>query len=916
MTAWVFAFDNPPEVADEQLPGLLGGKGAGLARMTRAGLAVPPGFTLSAECCAHFLKHERWPDGLAEQVRDHLARLEEITGRGFGRGKQPLLVSVRSGAAVSMPGMMDTLLNCGLTPGLAGDTPRFWRLYVQFVRTFVQTVAGITDEALAQTAGAEADQRSRETAEAYLAVYKKQTGRAFPTEPWDLLIECINAVFRSWNRPRAVAYRRRHDIRGLVGTALTVQAMFPSQVSGVLFTQDPNDIEARRIVIEASYGLGEAIVSGDVTPDRFAVKRDDFSRIQTTLGAKAGFVAALGAEPPSNPDAPSLNEQQIAELCALALRVEKHFGRPLDLEWGLADGEFALLQARPIRGLDVLADVDVGRRAEIERLRRLCGGARRVWVIHNLAETARAPTPLTWDILRRFMSGGGGFGRMYRDFGYRPTREVLDDGFLELICGRVYADPERLAQLFWDGMPLTYGVEAIVQDRRVLDRAPSRFDPERLDGRFFVKLPGAIRAMLRSARLMKRLRREAKARFEQDALPPYLEYVRRAREQDLGRLSTGELISELDARRRRVLDEFGAESLKPGFFGGLAYDALETMLRQLMGDAAGAELARTLTLALDGDTTFEQDALLHRLATVKTERAELPAFLERFGHRAAGEMELRVPRWREDTGYLEQIIEQVRRAPGRSPEKIHRDNLRRRAAAEQELPQTLAAWGGSCFREELIENLRDARALLPYREAGKHYLMLGYELLRLVTQELDRRWELDGGVYFLRLDELARFDGERDQLKETLAARKLRWQSAQRLELPDVIDSHHLDQLGLAPPPDDDARELNGDAISSGVATGPACIVFDPREADVGEARYVLVCPSTDPGWTPLFLNACALIVERGGVLSHGAIVARDFGIPAVVCPGATRRIAPGQEVRVDGNRGQVILPAEAATDA
>lgn len=134
----------------------------------------------------------------------------------------------------------------------------------------------------------------------------------------------------------------------------------------------------------------------------------------------------------------------------------------------------------------MLADVDVGRRAEIERLRRQCDGARRVWVIHNLAETARAPTPLTWDILRRFMSGSGdGFGRMYRDFGYRPTREVLDDGFLELICGHVYADPERLAQLFWDGMPLTYDVEAIVKDRRVLDRAPSRFDPERLDGRFF-----------------------------------------------------------------------------------------------------------------------------------------------------------------------------------------------------------------------------------------------------------------------------------------------------------------------------------------------------------------------------------------------------------------------------------------------
>ena len=128
---WVFSFADPlpPEVGDAKH--VLGGKGASLLEMTRAGLQVPPGFTLRTDCCQHYFDNlQHWPTGLEKQVREHLARLEHITGRTFGRGPKPLLVSVRSGAAVSMPGMMDTLLNCGLTPRLAGELgnpPWYWQ---------------------------------------------------------------------------------------------------------------------------------------------------------------------------------------------------------------------------------------------------------------------------------------------------------------------------------------------------------------------------------------------------------------------------------------------------------------------------------------------------------------------------------------------------------------------------------------------------------------------------------------------------------------------------------------------------------------------------------------------------------------------------------------------------------------------
>src|SRR5262249_26520332 len=156
---------------------LVGGKGASLAEMTKAGLNVPPGFTISTVCCDHFLRHEgKWPDGLEGDVRAALARLETSTGRSFGNTADPLLVAVRSGAAVSMPGMMDTVLNVGRPE--AGD-------------------------------------------------------------PWDQLRRAIDAVFLSWNSERAVLYRQHHRIDGLLGTAVTVQAMCQAEGSGVLFTANP-----------------------------------------------------------------------------------------------------------------------------------------------------------------------------------------------------------------------------------------------------------------------------------------------------------------------------------------------------------------------------------------------------------------------------------------------------------------------------------------------------------------------------------------------------------------------------------------------------------------------------------------------------------------------------------------------------
>ena len=914
---YLYFFGDGQCEMDPSRKDILGGKGASLAAMSQAKLPVPPGFTISAECCPIYLASGgKWPEGLEEQVRQGVARLEQMTGRTFGKFPKPLLVSVRSGAAASMPGMMDTILNTGINPGMAASgVLGFWRVYSQFCQMFAKTVAEIpiaefdkTIDALAAESGVhkhEFTEREYELlSKRYFQLYADKTGRPMPTTAWQALVECIEAVFRSWNSERAITYRKQHDIRGVFGTAVNVQVMFPSEISGILFTANPNDLPADEMVIESSYGLGEAVVSGDVTPDRFIVCRNTLALKKTVLGNKAHSVRALGDGTEHSPNTTSLTQEQLKHLADVGMKVEAYFKTPVDVEWGWADGRFNLLQARPIRGLEIARDVEVCRTDEIARLKAMAGASRRVWVGHNLGETLRIPLPLTWDIVKSFMTGDGGFGMMYKDFGYRPSDRVCKEGFLELICGRIYADPDRAAGLFWEGMPLEYDLEAMAKDKNVMEGPPSRFNAEKADGTFLLRLPGTIMAMIKSSRRMKRLRPSVVETFEKETLPPYLEYVRKTRAQDLTGLSTAGVIQELTARRRRVLDDFGKESLKPGFFGGMARGALEAILVQLLDESEGKRLAMNLTMGLEGDLTIEQNS---HLFAVAHGQASMTDFLARYGHRTVGEMELAEPRWREDATYLEKILHAHRGGNSKSPEKLHEENLHKRLESEKQLPELLARYGGSSLAAEIELEMRDAQKMLPYRENGKHYLMMGYEVIRLALLELTRRWDLGRDIFYLHLDELNTYEQRKTELQGEIAQRKTRWQSSRRLELAEIIDSAELENLGK-PRQYEAASELPGDAVAAGVFSGPARIVFDPKEArDIG-TDYVLVCPSTDPGWTALFVNARGLIIERGGVLSHGAIVARDFGIPAVVCPDATRRIKDGATVRVDGNRGLITL--------
>ncbi len=287
----VFFFGEGKAEGNGKMKETLGGKGAGLAEMTNLGIPVPPGFTITTECCAFFSANKRWPDGLESAVRATLARLEKAMGKKLGDATDPLLVSVRSGAAVSMPGMMDTVLNLGMSKaavaGLAartGDARFAWDSFRRFIQMFGDVVCGVPHEefekVMAQVKkekGAAKDTdldaaALEDLAGRYLALFQKHSGQPFPSDPWDQLKRSIDAVFMSWDNDRAVTYRKLNDIRGLKGTAVNVQAMVFGNLgkgsgTGVCFTRDPSTGENKFYGEFLANAQGEDVVAGIRTPE-------------------------------------------------------------------------------------------------------------------------------------------------------------------------------------------------------------------------------------------------------------------------------------------------------------------------------------------------------------------------------------------------------------------------------------------------------------------------------------------------------------------------------------------------------------------------------------------------------------------------------------------------------------------------
>jgi pyruvate, orthophosphate dikinase len=337
---WVYFFGNGEADGSQELKDLLGGKGANLAEMTRLGIPVPPGFTISTEACRHYMEHGELPHDLTAEVMENVRRLEALTGKSLDPdGSAPLLLSVRSGAKLSMPGMMDTVLNLGLNDrsvaALArqADDARFaFDSYRRFIQMYGDVVLGVDhhefEAALADrrsahgvTLDTELDATDLEgLVHHYLALVERATGRAFPTDPEQQLWGAVRAVFDSWNTDRAVAYRRHHRIPDDLGTAVTVQTMVfgnmgGDSATGVAFTRDPS--------------TGENVFFGEFL-----------------LNAQGEDVVAGIRDPLPIAEMERMLPAQYGELMDVQRRIERHYRDMQDLEFTIERGRLYLLQTR------------------------------------------------------------------------------------------------------------------------------------------------------------------------------------------------------------------------------------------------------------------------------------------------------------------------------------------------------------------------------------------------------------------------------------------------------------------------------------------------------------------------------------------------------------------------------------------
>ncbi len=298
---YVYFFGGGEADGSEELEDILGGKGANLAEMTNIGIPVPAGFTISAEVCQYYYRNDEvYPDGLEDEVDENLKRLEEENDKEFGDPEDPLLLSIRSGAAVSMPGMMDTVLNVGLNEetleGLVERTgnPRFgWDSYRRLIQMYGEVVKGIEArefdlalEDIKEEKGAENDtdltvDDLKEVVDKFKEIYKENLGEEFPTEPREQLWGAIDAVFGSWNNPRAIKYRKMNDLpQDALGTAVNVQTMVfgntgEDSATGVAFTRNPSTGEKKRYGEYLKNAQGEDVVAGVRTPKDIKTLKDE-----------------------------------------------------------------------------------------------------------------------------------------------------------------------------------------------------------------------------------------------------------------------------------------------------------------------------------------------------------------------------------------------------------------------------------------------------------------------------------------------------------------------------------------------------------------------------------------------------------------------------------------------------------------
>lgn len=871
--------------------GVVGGKGANLGEMAQAGLPVPPGFCLASAAYRDFIRET----DLEAAISRILAAMQP---------GEPADVESKSAQIRAL------IVEKNVPEHIADQVRESYRRLAEMlgdsadvdVPVAVRSSATAEDLPTASFAGQQ---------DTYLNIRGAQA-----------LLDHVKRCWASLWTARAVVYRNEQGFdHRQVYLAVVVQAMIEAEVAGIMFTANPVTNNRDEVLLNASWGLGEAIVAGMVTPDTLTIRKHGSHILERDVASKELMIqyapdggGTVELEVPADRrDVPALSDAQVAELVALGRQVETHYAAPQDIEWGYAGGQFYILQSRPITTLAPAAP-ELLSHGEYNR--------------SMLVEIFPDPlSPIFLSAIQPLFAGMLDF--TFEALGFRPPQNQNMEA-VEVFYNQPYFHRDYIAAAL---QPLSPPVR-----ERLVSQIVNPFGEHEHDmqGELSAAYLGMVVRLLRFMTTF-------------PARLPGVVAQYRAEVAEIAELPLEDVADpEIVARVRRLVFGAGSRLLNYDFLMialiGITYQMLGSLLGRHFGEDT-EELRAKLISGVTGNVTMETNKALWNLAQVaKTlpdvcdvlRRNEddvlaqleetpqgrvfldaLERFLSRYGHREI-RMDILYPTWGEDpTPVLNFVRSYLDADESQSPHRQQARLVEQRQALTQEAEARLRedAVGRHLVAPIFRWVLRHTQLHTRERDTMHFELTRMFPPFRQLLLELGRRWSERGlidqpdDIFFIPLDEMEDIARSPRVAREDVARRRAEFEATKRRPGPAVIrDGEEVHAEGTAPAEATNGQ-LRGIAGSPGKITGVARVIRGPEHFDKLRNGEILVAPLTNPVWTPLFAVAGGVVTEVGGILSHGAIVAREYGIPAVMgVAGATSLVQDGQAVVVDGNKGLVDL--------
>ena len=854
----------------------VGGKASNLASLISVGLPVPSGFVVTVEAYRKFLSDH----GLEGKISSQLASAD-LSDEIQLEGASSAIKSMIKSASLDPEAVKE------IREALGSAGERLWA---------VRSSATTEDLPQASYAGQQ---------DTYLNV----GGADVP----DRIRDCWASY---WNA-RAMSYRHNANAPSLEGgIAVVVQEMVASDSSGIMFTTNPVSGGKDEAVIESSWGLGESIVSGLVSPDRFVCGKEPLAIREKRIGTKTkgiyfhdGQSRTLDIDP-ARQALPSLTDGQVMELVSFGKRIESHFGMPQDIEWSISKGSVYILQSRPI--------TTTPGRDEI------------LWTrAYGDEYWADITSPLFYSWLGEWLSKYV-LEEGYEVMGYWDLKGLP---LLRLHKGHIFFNSAVLEAVF------TYNPR-FSRTKELLNYFPEK-DQERIANAKTKALRRAwaeVRIAFKDPDGM--IFRTAKA-YDRWA-EGYLEKMKPFDSMDLTRLSNEELYGQYKYQVDSFLKHYRLIR-----YGMVTHSIgmnlmVKRWLMDWLDDKSGALYSSLLSGLPDNKTIKTNNALIVLARSARNDpavsgpllsmgsgefysalisqpemarfRGEFDGFMREYGHRSHTR-EIYFPRWRDDPTLVVDILRSLANSPDIDVERLEREKLEQRLAAQKEIGRRISSLSLGFFKKRIFNLILGyAQIYLQFRENQRFYLDHMIARQRRIFLEYGRRFTSQGLVgyqddtFFLSKEEIFEMaKGTLPDMRGKIAERRAEFDRYRDYLPPKFLQGGiEFDDTVVST---DGLTKVTGTSSSPGISTGVIRVVDSIEGLSEVMKDEILVTQNTDLGWTPVFSKLGGLITETGGILSHGAVVSREYGIPAVTAVKGARQIfRTGQRVTIDGNEGVIYL--------